>query len=170
MSVLSGRHRSLPLLLAIVFTVVLLGGCAVVKSLNNMFSGMLPALGQVDTPDRLSITADVDANQGYPVAIDLLTVADKDAFATLSKLRAAEWFAGKRDYQRQYQKNIHVHSWEIVPGRWVDEKNLVRVEGEVVGALLFVDYIGDKTFRATVTGFPQARLELKADDFSVYPH
>ncbi len=165
MSAFKVTRRGLPAALAIVLVASMLGGCTLVRSLSQM----LPNIRQIVTPESLTIMADADANQGYPVAIDLITVADKDAFATLSKLRAAEWFAGKRDYQRQYQNNLHVHSWEIVPGLSIAKKDLTRVDGVVAGALLFADYIGDRISRVNVTGFPEVRLELRQEDFSLAP-
>lgn len=160
MNSLQERYRRILIGLTIMLAAGLLGACGTYRTVSRMLVGS-------DPPEQLSIAADPEVNQGYPVAVDVVMVADKDIFATLSKLRAAEWFAGKRDYQRQYQKSIQVLSWEVVPGQSVVEKVRKELDGDLVGTLLFADYIGDKTFRANVTGYTQVHLELKPDDFSV---
>lgn len=134
----------------------------------------LPNLGKYMWSDpqlqTISLRATKDVNAGYPIAVDVLLITDQKAYDTLSNLRSTEWFTGKVDYQRQYQKKISLMSWELVPGQKMDGVSLLSPSDTVVGALIFADYIGERSYRAAVTKQKRVLVQLGKDDFQVLPY
>lgn len=63
------------------------------------------------------------ANQNRPLAVDLVAASDKRLGELLSKTPAAEWFAKRAQFERDYPRHgaLEVQSWEWVPGQVVDE-------------------------------------------------
>lgn len=88
----------------------------------------------------LLVSADTDANQNSPVALDIVFVADPAMLEKLSTLPASRWFAQRQDYVKTYPTAISVYSLELVPGqsRLLPAKELGSPR--VAGVLLFADY------------------------------
>ena len=145
--------------------VVLLVGCSMAKGIVTY---LMPKSGPAEL-SRLSIEAEKRANDNAPVALDVVVVLEQKAFELLSTLRAADWFGARRDLMRQYQQQLVVHSWEVVPGQRLEVLVLPATEKVIVGTLVFADYRGDQAYRADVTGVKEMRLNLGGDDFSVLP-
>lgn len=116
---------------------------------------------------RVSIVADQQANNTSPVAVDIVIVKEKKVFDILSNLRAGEWFNARADLLRQHQSRVFVHSWEIVPGQKIEPPDPLSNESDVVGALVFADYAGDRAYRSDISGLTTVRVLLGRDDFSV---
>lgn len=141
----------------------LLSGCS---SLLNMESWK-----NVFASDRkltkLSIIADRQVNGGYPLALDVVIVTEAKALTTLTGLRAAEWFTGKIDLRRQYQNKLTVLTWEIVPGQHFENIVMPIEAKDAVGVLVFADYPGEFSYRATLQNQWQAVIQLRQTDFDV---
>lgn len=116
---------------------------------------------------ELSIIAAEDVNDGYPVALDIVFVKEQPVYDALANLRATEWFAGKQDYLRQYQKKMAVMSWEVVPGQQFS-KVILPDESHAAGwALVFADYPGARNFRSVIQYQRKVVIHLKQNDFEL---
>lgn len=117
------------------------------------------------TLERISIETSEDANGGYPVALDVVLVADEQVYAQLRNLTASEWFVGRQDFIRQNPQNIAVMGWEIVPGQKFSDVEVPKGKTPV-GYLLFAGYLGTGSYRSTVQGVKHLWIRLNVDDFS----
>lgn len=140
-------------------------GCAAVSGLvaNLSHSDSLPAL------QKFSLRADRLSNNGAPVAVDLVLVFDKKPLAMLGALRAGEWFSNREDYLRQYQNQLRVASWEIVPGQIIKPMSVSEDQSKLVGVFIFADYLGAQSFRADASNMSSVRVQLSKDDYSISP-
>ena len=131
-------------------------------------------LGQLLLPDvqlqTVTLEASKDVNGGYPVALDVLLLTDQKVYDALGNLRATEWFAGKADYLRQHQNKLFLTSWELVPGQRLEGVSLTVPPQAVIGTLIFADYLGDRTYRASVVKKRAVVIQLNRDDFELLPY
>lgn len=133
------------------------------------FAGVAQRIFRADgitSPKEVFISVGKDANQGYPVAVDVVVVGSQDVLSTISRLKAAEWFAGRKDFQRMHTGVLYVHSWEVVPGSDIRRTGLQKFDGVASGTLVFANYLGEGAFSADVSGYAVIHLYLGADDFS----
>jgi hypothetical protein len=148
---------ALPLLAALLVTSQ---GCS--------FRGVKQALMIESRLQLLSLHSDEDVNQGYPVATDVVFVLESGLFDSLSRLKASEWFSGKTDLLRQHKKKIEVMSWELVPGQSFEDVAIPSdISGDAIGILIFADYLGDLSYRASVPIQKRAVVRLHRIDFEV---
>ena len=108
------------------------------------------------------------ANRNSPVAVDLVLVADKKLLKELMKMSARDWFAQKHQVQLDYPKetDLAAGSWEWVPGQAVKVDRLpVRVE--IVGGLVFANYLTEGAHRAAINPRKAILLTLGEDDLCV---
>lgn len=138
-----------------------------------MLSGLVTSLTPRSGPpelQKISLSADRQANHGAPVAVDLVLVLEPKPFALLATLRAGEWFNNKTDLLRQHQNRIVVVSWEIVPGQSMTPTEIPSTNGSLVGVLIFADYQGEQTYRADATGMREVQVYLAKDGFEIAPN
>lgn len=137
-----------------------------------MLSGLVTSLTPRSGPpelQKISLSADRQANHGAPVAVDLVLVLEPKPFALLAALRAGEWFNHKTDLLRQHQNRLVVVSWEIVPGQSMTPTEIPSTNGNLVGVLIFADYPGEQTYRADATGMREVQVYLAKDGFEIAP-
>lgn len=137
-----------------------------------MLSGLVTSLTPRSGPpelQKISLRADRQANHGAPVAVDLVLVLEPKPFALLATLRAGEWFNNKTDLLRQHQNRLVVVSWEIVPGQSMTPTEIPSTNGNLVGVLIFADYLGEQTYRADATGMREVQVYLAKDGFEIAP-
>ena len=135
-----------------------------------MLSGLVITLTPRNGPpelQKISLSADRQANHGAPVAVDLVLVLEPKPFALLATLRAGEWFNNKTDLLRQHQNRLVVVSWEIVPGQNMAPAEIPSTSGNLVGVLIFADYAGEQTYRADATGMREVQVYLAKDGFEI---
>lgn len=146
-------------------TCLLMAGCTSLfkaESWKNLFIG-------AETLQSVSILADRDVNGGYPLALDIVAVTDVTVLSTLASLRANEWFAAKVDFQRQHQGKLTVLSWELVPGQHFADVKMAPEARTVVGVMVYADYLGERSYRASVQNQKKIVIRLRRDDFEVLP-
>jgi len=106
------------------------------------------------------------ANQNSAVAVDLVLVKQQILVDTIGKLSAADWFARKAQFQRDFPDDIVVVSWELVPGQVILPAN-VRPDPKVWGAFFFARYAGAGEHRAAVGSDRSVIVTLDDDDLSI---
>lgn len=144
---------------------LLMTGCSSLFKMESWKSLLI----KVETLQNVSIIADRDVNGGYPVALDIVVVTDGIVLNLLTGLRAGEWFAARADFQRQYQGKLAVLSWELVPGQVFPSVKMPPESRTVVGVVVYADYFGERSYRASVQDQKKILLRLRRDDFEVVP-
>lgn len=147
----------------LVLTVVLLTGCSNLFKMENWKN----LLGNAEALQSISILTDQDVNGGYPLALDVVAITDLTVLNSLAGLRAAEWFSGKTDFQRQHQGKLTVFSWELVPGQIFTNIKVAQEPRNVVGIVVYADYLGERSYRASVQNQKKIVIRLQRDDFYV---
>ncbi len=143
--------------LALGFSLIL-NGCNVGARTMALFGGELNIQVQIDT----------NANKNQPFAVDLLIVNDDELLKELMKLPAADWFAKRDQFKRDYPRKTGFESWEWewTPGQRVDDQVLpIRVKAEA--GLIFARYHTEGDHRARFDPLKNIRIEFKEDDFAV---
>jgi len=148
-----------------VATGLLVAGCSNLFKMESWKNLLVSAV----TLQSVSILADRDVNGGYPLALDIVTVTDVTVLGSLAGLRASEWFAAKADFQRQHQGKLTVLSWELVPGQHFLDVKIAPEARTVVGVMVYADYLGERSYRASVQNQKKIVLRLRRDDFDVVP-
>ncbi|MEL0583201.1 hypothetical protein, partial [Neisseria gonorrhoeae] len=71
--------------------------------------------------------------------------------------------------QRQHQGKLVVLSWELVPGQQFLDVKMPPAASSVVGVLVYADYFGERSYRASVKNQKKIVIRLHRDDFEVVP-
>ena len=92
--------------------------------------------------DLDSLTLDVapKANNDTPIAVDFIAVNDPDLLKQLSGISAAQWFADREQYQRDYRQLMSVWGLELVPGQFIDRQSFPLGGKKAAGLLVFASY------------------------------
>jgi type VI secretion system protein len=133
-----------------------LAGCSVAGKVRNAFGGQLP----------IQVTVAPHANEDTPVAVDLVVVYNQKLLDELMKLPAADWFARRAQFLKDYPDTRLVQNWEWVPGQQVEPFSIEYRAG-ARRVLLFADYVTDGDHRATVDPQTPFRLLLGERNFAV---
>jgi type VI secretion system protein len=136
------------------FALLLLAGC----------SASLPRV-KVDT---LAISVAAQANLDTPIAVDTVLVRNPQVFDMLLGLPAAKWFAQRDQFRRDYPNDIHVLSYEVVPGQQILAKPFEFKGQRAAGVLVFADYQTPGVHRVRLDGGPaKAVLQLGDQDLQL---
>lgn len=142
-----------------------LAGCSAVNSMNSF---LFPPGVKPDW-DSLSLYIDPAANRDFPMAVDIVLVADEALAKRIAAMKAADWFAARDGLRRMPGGELEIVSVELPPG---DSLTLPgkRFSGRrVFAALLFADYFsaGEHSARLeTLSG--KIAIEFGATDFTVH--
>ena len=109
-----------------------------------------------------------DANDGNPVAFDLVLITDERLLEELGKISASEWFENRNQYRLDYpeETGLSAGSWEWVPGQVVALKP-ITVKREIVGGIIFANYFTPGEHRAVIDPRKSFTVTLGAEGFTV---
>lgn len=140
--------------------------CPDVKVPKAVRSTVPGASGEVKLDVKVHISP--AANRNNPVAVDLVMVTDKKLLKELMKMSARDWFAQKHQVQLDYpkEKDLTAGSWEWVPGQSVKLDRL-NVRYEIVGGVVFANYLTDGVHRASIDPRKPFVLTLGEEDLCV---
>jgi len=116
--------------------------------------------------EKVGFRVSPHANENSAVAVDLVLVKQAVLNDTIAKLTAADWFARKSQFQRDFPDDIVVVSWELVPGQVMLPTDL-KDDPKVWGAYFFARYSGSGDHRASVGTDKSVIVALDDNDFSV---
>ena len=119
-------------------------------------------------PSTVTIVATPDANDNSAVAVDLLFLSDKVAAQQLVGLSAADFFANRMQYERDFGNGMREVHWELAPGQIVRNAPTHPACGRVA-TLLFARYASPGAHRQALRGHDQIVITLGPQDFSVSP-
>jgi hypothetical protein len=144
---------------------IILSGCA------NTFelSGLARAITGASSVQSISLFADGDMNEGYPLAVDIVFVVEEKVLDSLSGLRSTEWFANKQDLMRHHQKGLMALSWELVPGQELPDILTPTEARSVRGVIIFANYLGNKTYRMLIKNEKKILIYFRRHDYDLIP-
>jgi type VI secretion system protein len=140
----------------LLFAALAAAACSVASKTRSMFGGKLP----------FEVEVAPDANEHSAIAVDLIVVYDSRLVEPLMKLRAAEWFAQKKQYRKDHPKEVEVHEWEWVPSQQVGKLSIAYQSG-AQKVVVFADYGTDGDHRAAVEPQQSFDLRLRNIDFDL---
>lgn len=145
---------------------ITLTACPKVKVPKGVRSTIPGASGQTNLDVKVHISP--TANRNNPVAVDLVLVSDNKLLKELMKMSAKDWFQQKHQVQLDYPKETELQagSWEWVPGQSVKLDRLT-VRHEIVGGIIFANYINEGPHRAVINPRNAILLTLGEDDLCV---
>lgn len=94
------------------------------------------------TLETVTLRMAADVNDGWPVPVELVRIADPSAREQLLGMNAADWFGNAGEAFRVANTDALYDSWEVVPGTTAGPFD-VRVAGRY-GGVLFCDVGGDE--------------------------
>jgi type VI secretion system protein len=149
------------LLFSIVCCSFVLTGCsAVMKPVRNASH----TTGGIN----LNVTLDPEVNDNSPVAVDVVLVSDKSVLKELSALTAQAWFGKRTTLLRMHASEIHVTSWEWVPGQEVATLKIPHT-GIADGVLLFANYTSTGDHSSTLPRNGTIGIAFGPKDFKILP-
>jgi len=89
-----------------------------------------------------SLTLDMapQANKDTPLAVDFVAVQDPDLFKLLLSIPAKQWFEQREQFRRDHLKDIDVWSLELVPGQFMESRDIPMAGNPAVGFLVYAGY------------------------------
>ncbi len=146
----AARTRSAAMLPATVLLVTaLLIGCA-----GNREKPTKPRRLSLDS---VTLVMAADVNDNWPVAVELVRVADADLLRQLLVIESSGWFDGEGDKFRSANPRELFDIWEVVPGTVVGPIS-VKARKRVAG-VLFCDLRGRVPQRVEHQGSIVVRIE-----------
>ena len=144
---------------------LLLAGCAADKSARPGADG---GASGASVP-VLRITADADANDRHPVAVDVVRVADGALARRLGSLDAASWFHDRATLNGEAAGRIAITSWEMVPGQSVILRGLPPFAATPTAIIVFARYGTPGVHRQSLDGAGALDIRLGRNGFIVAP-
>lgn len=141
-------------------SLVLLGCSAVMKPVRSASH----TTGGIN----LNVTLDPEVNDNSPVAVDVVLVSDKGILKELSALTAQAWFEKRKTLLRMHPSEIHVSSWEWVPGQEVATLKIPRT-GIADGVLLFANYTSTGDHSSVLPRNGTIDIAFGPKDFEILP-
>ncbi len=117
---------------------------------------------------RVSVRISPTANNGNPVALDLVMVSDKKLLEDLQKMTAEEWFKSKEQIKLDFPKKgqVEVQNWEWVPGQLVQIPEMT-VGPDIKGGLVFANYYKPGAHRAVVNPRKHFTIKLEQEKLEI---
>lgn len=121
-----------------------------------------------DSKIRVSVHISEKANDGNPVALDLVMVSDKKLLEKLQEMTAEEWFKSRDQIKLDYPKKgqVEVKSWEWVPDQLVPVNEII-VPAEIRGGIVFANYFKPGAHRAVFNPRKHFRIKLGQEKLEI---
>jgi len=113
---------------------------------------------------KVTIEAMKNANHDSAVAVDVVIIDAKVLAEDISKMAAHEYFAQRRQIQRDNPEGLTVWSWELAPGQQVDGASIGPLCGSAT--LVFASYVTPGDHRLNIDRKTEVRIVLGERDFS----
>jgi type VI secretion system protein len=134
---------------------------------------LLPACG-VRVPLRpgpkllVKVNISPQANNGNPVALDLVLVKNKKLLKELMTLTAKQWFEKRSQYKLDYPKEtgLSAGSWEWAAGQVVTIEPM-PIKSKPAGGLVFANYFTEGAHRAVIDPGKPIVITLGTEDMTV---
>lgn len=108
-----------------------------------------------------------EANNNFPIALDLVLVYDVEIAKQLLELSAQEWFETREQIKRDQPRALITFEWELVPGQEIPTFKMPEAREDAKVALLFANYTTPGLHRARLDPYPAAIVRLGKNEFEV---
>tara|TARA_B100000575_G_C23098916_1_gene633937 strand:- start:505 stop:981 length:477 start_codon:yes stop_codon:yes gene_type:complete len=123
--------------------------------------GMLPKIFLDIETKTVAISASTTANQGFPVALDIILVNDTLLMDTVKDLSAKNWFKGRDQFINTNTTALSVISREVVPGEIAPIVELPRSKrANAKSIFVFAKFLVDGNHRLRVDAFEKPKIIL----------
>lgn len=113
---------------------------------------------------KIALTMEWDANDNWPVSVELVRVKDADLVEELLSIESKDWFGKKGNDFRLSHPSARFNSWELVPGTLIGPEK-VKAKGRLAGVLFCGLRKGAAPFRFKQNG--KALVIVNQDGCSV---
>ncbi|OUU03342.1 MAG: hypothetical protein CBB92_01575 [Flammeovirgaceae bacterium TMED32] len=123
--------------------------------------GYIPKLLPDVNIKTVQIVASSKANQGFPVAVDVVVVNDEILIKTIEGLSAKDWFSGRQQFLTDHSETTVIISREVVPGKRapiIELARSTRVNAKAV--FIFANYIDQSVNRLKIDFIEEAQVVL----------
>ncbi|MFD2264249.1 hypothetical protein ACFSM5_15205 [Lacibacterium aquatile] len=154
----AGLRKALPLLLALA-----LPACGAVSASWEYF------FGEEVRIDTVSMRVVEKANNNSPIPVDFVFIGKREPLADeFAKITAADWFARRQQFLRDFPEDIDVRSFEVVPGQILPTEKLAKPKVTAAG-FIFANYTTPGAHRYRITTERDVKVTLDVKEFSVQP-
>jgi type VI secretion system protein len=96
-----------------------------------------------------SLTLDVAplANNDTPLAVDFVAVKDPELYKLLLSIPSKQWFEQREQLRRDYLQALTVWSLELVPGQFMESRDIPMAGNPAIGLLVYAGYNNPGTHR-----------------------
>ena len=123
--------------------------------------GMLPKIFLDIETKTLEISASTTANQGFPVAVDIILVNETLLVDTIKGLSAKDWFKDRDQFINMNTTSLSVISREVVPGEIAPIVELPRSKrANAKSIFVFAKFLVDGNHRLRVDAFEEPKIIL----------
>ncbi len=133
----------------------------VLLSILLVSCGYIPKLLPDVNIKTVQIVASSKANQGFPVAVDVVAVNDEILIKTIEGLSAKDWFSGREQFLTDHSETTVIISREVVPGKRapiIELARSTRVNAKAV--FIFANYINQSVNRLKIDFIEEAQVVL----------
>lgn len=139
---------------------LVLSGCSSVASLWTLES----------QTESVALAASPGVNNGFPVAVDVVSVSDEAFPAILAELPARTWFERKESFVANNGTVLRVDSFELLPGQSVEDIDFGWSDRRSVKAIfVFADYVTPGEHRGRLDAFARPTVRLGLETLSIDP-
>jgi type VI secretion system protein len=118
----------------------LLAGCGAMSAVTSMVSSVMEPKPAAPDWKSLVITANNDANQNSPIAVDVVYIKDKAMVTALLATSSSKWFATRSDLLRSFGDSVEISSFELMPSQSIRLDAKALAGNFALAALVFADY------------------------------
>lgn len=151
-------RKSIPL-----FLVLAVSACGAIGSSWEYFFGEETRINSV------SMTVVEKANNNSPIPVDFVFIGKREPLAEeFAKITAADWFARRAQFLRDFPEDIDVRSYEVVPGQILPTEKVAKPKVTAAG-FIFANYATPGAHRYRITTERDVKVTLDVKEFSVQP-
>ncbi len=132
--------------------------------------GMLPKIFLDTKTKTVAISASTTANQGFPVAVDIILVNDTLLVDTVKDLTAKDWFKAREQFINANTTSLSVISREVVPGEIAPIVELTRSKRANTKCIfVFAKFLVDGNHRLRVDTIEEPKIILTGNLMRLVP-
>lgn len=118
--------------------------------------------------ERVTLSATPDANDDFPVAVDLVAIREEAFVDVIANTSADSWFEQRADFIRSNVNAIDVRRFEVIPGQSIDEIDYSYDDRRTYFAIFaFADYHATQSYRARLDSYSTPTLVLGPEGITV---
>ena len=143
----------------------LISGCSALKSVYGA-SISLVGLDRKIPLKAIYLSSTADANRHSSTAIDIVFVYQDNLDKTLKKMSGPQWFRERDSLMLQFDKEVVVAHFEVVPLTATNSVNLPKDFRKAGRVLLFANYVAKSgQFVADITEYQSLVISLEKEQY-----